>query len=115
MALGLGGALVGAITLYSNDPTTSALFPPCPVFALTGLMCPGCGTLRALHALMHGDIGRAWAFNPLLVVTLPLFMMAALMAFDYVASGRRWRIPTLPHAPLWALLGLMTYMVGRNL
>jgi len=53
------------ILLRVFDPATSGIFPPCPIRYLTGLYCPGCGSLRAMHALLHGELARAWAMNPL--------------------------------------------------
>ena len=55
---------VAAATLYAVDPTRYRITPPCPYLALTGLACPGCGLTRAAHFLLHGDITRAFAFNP---------------------------------------------------
>ena len=37
-----------------------------------GVRCPGCGSLRALHALAHGDLKAALAFNAPLVIALPV-------------------------------------------
>lgn len=62
---------VGLILLRIFDPTRSGIFPPCPVRYLTGLYCPGCGSLRALHALLHGNLRQAWAMNPLAMALLP--------------------------------------------
>ncbi len=59
------------ILLGCLDPAKSGLFPPCPVHYLTGLYCPGCGSLRAMHALLHGDLRQAWAMNPLTIMLLP--------------------------------------------
>ncbi len=61
----------GLVLLRVLDPATSGVFPPCPVHYLTGMYCPGCGSLRALHALLHGNLLEAWAMNPLTVVLLP--------------------------------------------
>lgn len=44
--------------------------PRCPVAALTGLDCPGCGTGRGLHALANGDVTGAFDFNALVPVVL---------------------------------------------
>lgn len=38
---------------------------PCPFKALTGIPCPGCGGIRTLDALIHGDILSAFCINPL--------------------------------------------------
>lgn len=42
---------------------------------LTGLKCPGCGTQRAIHALLHGDVVTALRFNALLPVSIPLLVI----------------------------------------
>jgi hypothetical protein len=66
-----GTACFAVVLLRLFDPATSGIFPPCPVRYLTGWYCPGCGSLRALHALFHGDFHTAWAMNPLTVIFLP--------------------------------------------
>ena len=43
----LAGALGGVLAvLFVFDPVTAHIFPTCPMCAVTGLYCPGCGTLR---------------------------------------------------------------------
>ncbi|MBS1196831.1 MAG: hypothetical protein H6R18_616 [Proteobacteria bacterium] len=60
--------------LYTNY---RQFFPPCVFYQLTNLHCPGCGTTRALHALLHFDFARAAHMNALFIlVGLPL--LAAL-------------------------------------
>lgn len=61
----------GMLVLFFFNPAHSSLFPPCPVKWLTGLNCPGCGSLRALHQLFHGNILNAFKLNPLLIIMLP--------------------------------------------
>jgi len=63
---------VVAVALFAFDPTRVALFPPCPLHQMTGLWCPGCGTTRALHQLVHGNLAAAFRFNPLAIAMLPL-------------------------------------------
>jgi hypothetical protein len=69
----LSSAAVAAALLYIYfvDPLTSPLAPPCLFTAIFGVRCPGCGSLRALHALAHGDLKAALAFNAPLVYVLP--------------------------------------------
>lgn len=64
--------MFGAAVLYRWNPATAGFYPICPFFALTGWYCPGCGSLRALHQLLHGNLGAAFDLNPLLVMALPL-------------------------------------------
>ena len=61
--------------------------PHCLVKSITGLSCPGCGLLRALHAALHGHFSEAIAYNYWLLLTLPLLLALAL-------------VPLLPH-PAW--------------
>lgn len=39
--------------------------PLCLLKAITGLPCPGCGLIRSLVALGHGDLGAALYLHPL--------------------------------------------------
>jgi hypothetical protein len=54
----------------------------CPFRAATGLPCPTCGLTRAAHAILHGDIGAAFAINPmaavLVLATPPAVALLAL-------------------------------------
>ncbi|MEZ4740333.1 MAG: DUF2752 domain-containing protein [Flavobacteriales bacterium] len=57
--------------LYLHDPEKGG-FLSCPFRLLTGLLCPGCGSQRALHDLMHLRIAEAFWHNALLVASIPL-------------------------------------------
>ena len=79
----------GAVLLELFDPATSGIFPPCPVRYLTGWYCPGCGSLRAIHQLLHGNLRSAWALNPLTVVLLPFltYGLASLALLELCGRG----------------------------
>ncbi|HTE32850.1 MAG TPA: DUF2752 domain-containing protein [Chryseolinea sp.] len=73
----LGMAAILLLLLYFYfDPASSILFPPCPFYTFTGLFCPGCGSQRAFHALLHGHILESADFNLLFVLFLPLILLA---------------------------------------
>src|SRR2546430_3636495 len=74
----------GAIYLYLFEPGKSGFFPACPFRTLTGFNCPGCGSTRGLHRLLHGDVVAAFEFNPLLMISLP-FLLYALMRYTSAA------------------------------
>lgn len=50
--------------------------PLCPVHAMTGLICPGCGMTRAVHALVSGDVLLALRSNAMVLVLLPVVAVA---------------------------------------
>jgi hypothetical protein len=81
-------APLGCVLLYARDPAHGHLYPPCPFHAMTGLDCPGCGTLRALHQLSHGHVGTAFGLNPLSVVALPFLGYAFASSVISLARGR---------------------------
>jgi hypothetical protein len=114
--VGVGCAVAAAaLILYLGDPATSRLFPPCPFRWLTGFWCPGCGSARCLHALLHGDIPSALGFNPLAVLTLPFLGYAALSRA--LRAFRGSGLPRLFSAPFWGWLVVcvvFVYWVARN-
>jgi hypothetical protein len=76
--LWLGAFLAGCLVVAVVDPNEPGHYPTCPLLATTGLYCPGCGTMRALHDLAHGDLAGAMARNPLVVLALPVLAWAWL-------------------------------------
>lgn len=64
--------LFAAIYLARHDPVQMHWMVRCPVHHLSGLKCPGCGTLRAVYSLIHGDLSSALQFNLLSVLMIPL-------------------------------------------
>jgi hypothetical protein len=93
------------------SPEEPGHYPTCPFRALTGMACPGCGSLRALHDLAHGHVVSALHHNALLVTMLPV----ALAAWLRVVTGKT---PTRSR-PRWlgaaVLVALVIWTVVRNL
>src|SRR5271154_4415350 len=98
---------IGLVVLRVFDPATSVIFPPCPVRALTGWYCPGCGSLRALHQLLLGNVGAAFALNPLAVVSLPFLAYGAASWAVFHIRGRYLPRRFLPAFWIWALLAVV--------
>ena len=101
----------GAWILFTFPPTSSRFYPQCTFHQITGLLCPGCGTTRALHALLHGRIAEAFAFNPM------LFALAAcaLGGLPSVARGRTPPFLMKPWFGWTSFAVVMAWWVGRNL
>ena len=114
-----GLALLGAAglaLLYFVDPRNPGVFPACPFLGLTGCYCPGCGTLRALHVLLRGDIAGAMGYNAVTVLSLP-FIAYSLGAGAMRAFGLQAPRPMFVHPRwIWALLAaVVAFWVLRNL
>jgi hypothetical protein len=106
------GAAVSVVAVL--DPEHPGHYPTCPFLAITGHYCPGCGALRAVHALTRGDLGTAIDRNVLVVAAVPLLVVLWVRWFRRPAGPLR---PLrLPVAALWAgLVLVLGFWVLRNL
>ena len=108
--LGLGLLLL----IYALVDPALGYFPSCQIYRWTGVRCPGCGTQRALHALLGGRLGEALHYNYYLLIMLPL----GLLYLALPRYGERWpRLARLlRHPATLLLLALLTlgWVVLRN-
>lgn len=107
--------VIAAIAVYKIfDPMESSIFPKCVFYSVTGLKCPGCGTQRALHAMLTGDLAAAWHYNAFCVVMLPV--IALLLGAEglrkraprlYVAVNSKWVVAAV-------LVAVVAWWIARN-
>ena len=95
--------LVMCFIFYTLDPSECRVFPRCPFLMATGLKCPGCGSQRALHSLLHLDFVQAFHYNAFLVLSLPLLLLLLL------AEAIRTRYPAF-YAAVQRPAYLLTYL-----
>lgn len=106
---------VGAV-LAIIVPGLTRLVPPCAFRELTGLYCPGCGTGRAMTALVHGDLATALKMNAFAVIVVGPVLLGvtrdALEALGLPVWSRiGWR-------PMWGWLFLgfvLAFWIARNI
>lgn len=97
------------------DPNQPGHYPTCPFFAMTGHYCPGCGTLRAMHALTEGDISAAAGLNLLAVVSLPVLALVWLLWLRQRWTGAQLA-RSVPPTLIWAVaIGVLVFGLVRNL
>ncbi len=104
------------VLLLVRNPQDSGMFPPCPFLALTGYNCPGCGTLRALHQLLNGQLLAALDYNPLTVFFLPFVAYAFIAGMG--ESVFRLKLPSVFISARWIwglLVVVIAFGVLRNL
>lgn len=110
---GMAGAC-GVVAAY--NPVEVNFLPVCPLYALTGLACPGCGLTRGFHALFHGDVVTALGFNALLPVWAVVIAYVWLSLVVYAIRGKG--LPMWPTHPrfLWIFfVALFVFGVLRNI
>lgn len=117
LVLPLVALLVGALAvLFQFDPSQHKFYPRCMLYVTTGLQCPGCGGLRAAHALLHGQVDLAFRLNPLLLVFGPILLYMAIRETAWHLFKREF--PPLFRRPavLWTFLAVvLLFTVLRNL
>ncbi|MBL9127381.1 MAG: DUF2752 domain-containing protein [Verrucomicrobiales bacterium] len=104
--------LATLVVLYLHRPEGQFFYPRCTFHRITGLLCPGCGGLRASHALLHGRIAEAVHSNLLVVLSLPAACVG-WFAWRRYGKARGW---TPGVRTVWWIFGVTTvFTVLRNL
>jgi len=115
-ALWIGALTVGGACamLFFFKPGNYGIYPVCHFYSLTGLHCPGCGSLRALHELLHGNLIEAARLNALLLLCLAGL---ALLAIRFVLARARGQRATFSVRAVWLwtfLCVAVIFSVVRN-
>lgn len=116
------------VVLFFNNPETVGFYPRCPSKMITGYDCPGCGSLRAMHALLHGDPAKAWHFNPAVFAALALLLIISIAGIHRTAfikdkvsspilkfSQRTAKITDSPLFPASIFIAVILWTIIRNL
>ena len=109
-------SVCGITVLLCFPPDRYAFYPRCPVYTYLHLQCPGCGTTRALAALLHGHLIDALRFNPLTILIAPV---ALLYIADHLRRQCKAETTAWPYPPAYAIYGLLAittlFGIFRNL
>ena len=111
--------LMGVVITYSLfNPATNKFFPACPFYKFTGFFCPGCGSQRALHFILTGNINAAILSNILLVIFLPFLIIYYLVeAINFFKTKNTVKIGLI-NKPwfIYSIAGvIIIFWVVRNL
>ena len=107
---------LGALALRLRDPHASGAWGVCPFHAMTGAWCPGCGSLRAVNDLTHGDVLAAASSNLVFVFALPVLAVLWVSWVRHSWAGTR-RVSTGRSTPTGWMLRVRGRVVSgvRNL
>ena len=104
-----------SVYLFLYNPDGSNIYPKCPFHTLTGIYCPGCGSLRALHQILHGNILAAFGMNALMVLFIPLLSWVVVSQCCVAVRGRPLPALFVPAWWIWILLAIIiVFWVLRN-
>ncbi|MDY9918359.1 Protein of unknown function [Porphyromonadaceae bacterium NLAE-zl-C104] len=120
IGIGAIAILLVAIALYifyTFDPETQPLFPQCPFLLVTGHECPGCGSQRAIHSLLHLNIGAALRYNAFMLLALPYIFVGIYLEY----FGGKKRHPRIEKfffgrwSAIIVLVVIIAYWILRNI
>jgi hypothetical protein len=86
--IAVAAILGGLAIVYQFPPAEYSFYPRCPIYLATHWLCPGCGSTRALHSLLHLDIQSALRYNALFTLLFPIaclwigFIVYRTMRYD---------------------------------
>lgn len=113
----IGGLGLASLALHLRDPHVEGSWGLCPSAAWFGVWCPGCGGLRAVNDLTHGDVVAAASSNLAFVVVLPFLLLGlAVWTLDRW-RGRERSVPprAMVAAGVVVAVGVVVFTVLRNL
>jgi len=105
-----------AILFFVLNPTEHEIFPKCVFNSVTGYYCPGCGSQRAIHSLLHlnfaGVVGNNFLFLP------ALFLLIYHYSFAFLNNKFSWKLPNIFYfksTPWIILVVIILFWILRNL
>ena len=118
--LPLAGALVAAVLvgfiLLRFPPSEYGFYPRCPIEQLLHIQCPGCGSTRALAALLRGDLSEALRLNALTTVALPMLALYGVYRAICFQLDRAVPVLRVPQPVLYCgFILVAVFGVFRNL
>ncbi|WP_255449903.1 DUF2752 domain-containing protein [Seonamhaeicola sediminis] len=110
------GVIIILSLFFLYNPLENSLFPKCPLYAFTGTYCPGCGSQRAIHQILNGNIITGLRHNFLIVLLVLIIIYDLFIKFLNVLLKRKFS--NLLHKPaitISLLVVILLYWVLRNI
>ena len=104
---------------YINDPEVAngeGLFPKCIFYTSTGLHCPGCGSQRAVHDLLHLRIIKALKHNIVIVIiAIILFSKVYALITKKYFKSYYYNLGQKPYFTIAIAITVFMYWILRNI
>lgn len=107
---------VAVTVLLRFPPGQYSFYPECPIYRYLHIQCPGCGTTRALGALLHGNITEALRLNAFTTLLIPFAALYTAACYRRFLQRKTIQLPRLPHSAVYVTLALAAiFSIVRNL
>ena len=101
---------------FFYDPGNFKYFPSCPLYSISGIYCPGCGSQRAMHDLLHlnivGAIGHNMLIVPAIIVVVYNYTIKLL---ENKRGAVLYNFMYEPKAPIIVFMVIMVFWILRNI
>lgn len=89
----IGSLMLGPVLggIYYGFILITGLSLPCPFYALTGYLCPGCGVTRMALSLGRLEFVHAFQANPILFCSLPFLAAGYFVGLLWPRTWSRFR------------------------
>lgn len=107
---------VAASTLLLFPPTRYSFYPQCPIYSSFHLLCPGCGTTRAIAALLRCHLREALHRNALTTLVFPIAIAYAIQIYRSHLRGKPIRWPQPSRITIYTIFCItLIFTIARNL
>jgi len=107
---------VAVTVLLRLPPGQYSFYPQCPIYRYLHIQCPGCGTTRALAALLHGNITEALRLNAFTTFLIPFAALYTAAWYRRFLQRKPIQLPRLPHSAVYVTLAFAAiFSIVRNL
>lgn len=115
VAVAVAIVAIAVVAAYAVIDPSSGYLPRCPVKTLTGFDCPGCGSQRMFHSLLHGDLRSAWSYNPFVFLMVPVVVAAIVGEVWSRKFPRLHRAMSSPAVIVGVIVATALWTLWRNL
>jgi len=107
----------GILALYIFwNPSDSNIFPKCPLYSVSGIYCPGCGSQRAAHKLLNGNIIEGFRHNYLIaLLALVLLYQAFIFIMNNILNKGVTNLLHKSKVTLGILIVIILFWILRNI